>query len=83
MGQEEYVVGKCSQCGEELRVPAHLKEFSCMYCGARLTPADLVEELPPVELSGDPAALMARVHSDILRCVADSPDIRKTIGRRD
>ncbi len=84
MAEEEYIVGKCSQCGEELRVPARLEHFSCMFCGAKLTPADLVEELPPAApLTGDSGELLARVRSDILRCVADYPDIRKQITRRE
>ena len=27
----------CPTCGQELTVPSHLEEFSCLYCGARLT----------------------------------------------
>ena len=81
---EEYLVGKCSKCGEELRVPARLKEFSCMFCGAKLTPEDLVEELPPETApTGDPAALKARVRRDLIRCVSDYPDINKQITRKE
>lgn len=81
MAEDGYIVGKCSQCGEELRVPEHLESFSCMYCGARLTPQDLVEELPPVELSGDPEALMQRVREQILHCITDHLGIRMKINR--
>ena len=83
MSEQEYLVGKCSKCGEELRVPARLKEFSCMFCGAKLTPEDLVEEMPPVEPVGDPVALKERVLRDLVRCVADYPDINKQITRKD
>lgn len=83
MSEQEYIVGKCSKCGEELRVPARLKQFSCMYCGAKLTPEDLVEELPPVELAGDPAALTGKVCEDIIRCLADFPGIHKKITRKE
>ncbi len=27
----------CPQCGKELQIPEELEEFSCLYCGARLT----------------------------------------------
>lgn len=80
MSQQEFISGKCSQCGEELRIPAYLETFSCMYCGARLTPADLVEELlPPVE--GDPEELMERVCRDLLSCVADREELRREVNR--
>jgi len=36
MTEQTMLTGRCPQCGEELHVPAHLKQFSCMYCGARL-----------------------------------------------
>ena len=34
---EEYLSGFCPRCGEALTVPAKLSEFSCMFCGARLS----------------------------------------------
>ena len=83
MSEQEYLVGKCRKCGEELRVPARLESFSCMFCGAKLTPADLVEELPPVELDGDPEALMERVCKDLVRCITDHPGMHKKISRKE
>ena len=83
MREQEYWVGKCSKCGEELRVPVRLKEFSCMFCGAKLTPEDLVDEMPPLEPVGDAAALRERVLRDLIRCVADYPEINKQITRRE
>ena len=81
MAEEEYRVGRCSQCGEEPRGPARLERFSCMFCGAKLPPADLVEELPPI--GGDSAALMDRVRRDLLRCVTEFPGIQHQINRRE
>ena len=46
MAQSELLRGLCPKCGETLEIPAHLKQFSCMYCGARLTPAELKAEIP-------------------------------------
>lgn len=35
------IKGICPKCGEDLEIPGHLQEFSCIYCGARLSPQDL------------------------------------------
>ena len=48
--------GTCPKCGEVLEIPAHLKQFSCLYCGARLSPADLKQEMAPTEANVDGAA---------------------------
>lgn len=39
--EQEFIIGRCPQCGEELKVPTTLERFSCMYCGARLTQQEL------------------------------------------
>ena len=58
MSEQEYIHGFCPQCGEELKVPASLAQFSCMYCGARLTPEELfsspagADSLAPEEALG-------------------------------
>ena len=31
----EKLVGHCPHCGNEIEIPAHLQEFSCLYCGRR------------------------------------------------
>lgn len=31
----EKLIGHCPHCGNEIEIPAHLQEFSCLYCGAR------------------------------------------------
>lgn len=33
--------GMCPKCGRSLQIPGELMEFSCLYCGARLTPGEL------------------------------------------
>lgn len=45
----ESLIGACPLCGETLNIPAHLTEFSCMYCGARLTKEDLAPKLSASE----------------------------------
>lgn len=55
MAQTEMRSGICPKCGEKLEIPVQLKQFSCMYCGARLSLADL--EVPFAEplISSDEA----------------------------
>ena len=56
---EEYLSGFCPRCGEALTVPAKLSEFSCMFCGARLSADELLDTPagPAVSLAPDEAAL--------------------------
>ena len=44
MAQSDLIQGICPKCGEVLEIPSHLKQFSYLYCGARLSPADLVTD---------------------------------------
>ena len=44
MSEQEFVSGFCPKCGERLKVPAKLSQFSCMYCGARLTADELLDK---------------------------------------
>jgi len=83
MSEKEFVSGKCKVCGGELRVPADLEKFSCMYCGAKLTQADLVEELPPVTPAGDLDELTAHFTTHMIDCVAKYPDYRLKISRKE
>ena len=69
MSQQEFITGKCSQCGEELRIPAHLETFSCMYCGARLTPEDAALLDSYIEASKTTADTAARTEA-LLECNA-------------
>ena len=65
MTQEISLTGRCPKCGEALSVPAHLKQFSCMYCGARLSASELVTETDPEPVSavsGEDAAAYYREH---------------------
>ena len=43
MSEQEFLSGFCPKCGESLKVPAKLSQFSCMYCGARLTADELLD----------------------------------------
>ncbi len=83
MSEESYLTGRCPQCGEALRVPERLREFSCMFCGAKLTPDALVDELPPPAPEGDAGALMEQVRARLPRCVTGYPGLHRKINRRE
>ena len=83
MSEERYLTGKCPMCGEALQVPERLKEFSCMFCGEKLTPSQLTADRPEDRPEGDPEALLQRVRESIIHTVADDPVIRQKINRKD
>ena len=49
--EQEFFVGKCPKCMQELKIPVNLEQFSCMYCGARLAKTDLLTGDAPVEIA--------------------------------
>lgn len=55
MSTEEFATGYCPQCGEQLKVPAKLAQFSCMYCGARLALEDLRRSASPCAMAPEEA----------------------------
>lgn len=83
MHDQEYIVGKCSQCGEELRVPTRLESFSCMFCGAKLTPADLKDDMPEPVPVVDAPELIKSVEERILHCVAGYKEMYRKVNRKD
>jgi len=83
MSEKEFVTGRCKVCGGELRVPADLKLFSCMYCGAKLTQADLAETPEPVAPTGNLAALTENFTTHMVDCIVNYPDLRMKISRKE
>jgi hypothetical protein len=84
MSEQEFLTGKCPKCGEELKVPAKLEEFSCLYCGARLTPKDLAAPAEPKEetLPEDEALrLYDEALSELVTCVTGYPGYNQRITR--
>lgn len=43
---ENTTKGFCPECGHMLQIPAELEQFSCLYCGCRLTKEQLLAEPP-------------------------------------
>lgn len=85
MPELDHFTGRCPKCGEELQIPCNLKQFSCMYCGARLAPEELVtEDAPQAQVpiaDGEASAVYYR--ENILRAVADYPGIERELTRND
>ncbi len=54
MEDSRLIPGICPQCGGRLQIPAELRHFSCLYCGARLDLAELLPE--PAQTERVPAA---------------------------
>lgn len=48
----------CPHCGNPILLPAGLTEFSCMYCGVRMTLAQLTSKLPDSQESLEAAAAL-------------------------
>ena len=53
---EEMTTGLCPKCGHALQIPVELEQFSCMYCGERLSRQQLLTE-PGAEVQPLPAAV--------------------------
>lgn len=87
MSEKAYLIGKCPKCMEELRVPEGLSAFSCMYCGARLSPEELILEAPPIAtaLPPDAAQIEAEFESDVaarlVGCVTNYAGYNQKITR--
>lgn len=73
------IEGKCPKCNQMLEIPEELTQFSCMYCGAKLTLEELVTALP----EGDAAQAMAYVHAHLMDCIRSYPDYYQKITKAD
>ncbi len=82
MTDQDFLTGTCPKCGETLQIPGGLKQFSCLYCGARLAPEELVtdEQKAPVP-AGDGKEDAAFYRDHILRAVADYTGMERQVTR--
>ena len=62
MAQNEMRSCTCPKCGETLEIPAQLKQFSCLYCGVRLSLSDLDASAPADPLISGEEAQQARAY---------------------
>ena len=68
---EQMTTGRCPKCGRELNIPAELEDFSCMYCGARLTQADLCPQEEQALSADEQAESFAHATSRLGWCVTN------------
>lgn len=70
---------RCPNCNQLLEIPTGLERFSCLYCGASLTLAELTEPVP----EGDYEAAMEFVHAHLMDCIRNYPDYDRKITKKD
>ncbi len=63
--------GLCPKCGKRLQIPGELTEFSCLYCGARLSSYELITE---VQRSADAGQEYEVFAQKALHAAVDFPD---------
>lgn len=85
MTQTDFLHGKCPKCGEDLQVPAHLKQFSCMFCGARLTPDEIAPPPAPVSavMDEDVSEYVAYYREHVLEVITCDPKLYLKVNRAD
>ena len=82
MAQREMKQGRCPKCQEVLEIPANLTEFSCMYCGERLTQEMLLPVTAPVDTTTvDGKAAAAFYHNHVLKAIIDYQGIEKEMTK--
>ena len=73
----EQITLTCPACGREIQVPAELREFSCVYCGAKHRMAELLTPKAPAD-----EADRAFAEEHLLDCVRDFPNWYKQFNRK-
>ena len=83
MAHNALIKGVCPKCGEMLEIPGHLKQFSCLYCGARLSPAEILAELAgPVSTPAVDGETAYRFYCDhILEAIVNYPGIERQLTK--
>ena len=81
MSQTELLHGYCPKCDEPLDVPAHLQEFSCLYCGARLSPAELKAAPTPITVTEESRQAAEYYRAHILETITAYTGIEKEVAR--
>ena len=80
--EQEFILGKCPKCMQELKVPASLAEFSCMYCGARLAQADLLTDAEAAPAAPDETAFSAALEG-LSGCIRNYRGYHKRVTKTD
>ena len=85
MTQTDFLQGKCPNCGEDLQIPSHLKQFSCMFCGTRLTPDDIATVPAPAETyaAEDLSEFAAYYRAHVLELITFDSKLYLKVNRAD
>lgn len=75
MSEQNFKTVVCPECGAELQIPQQLTEYSCMYCGARLS------DSVPQPLDEASAEELEAVYAALISCVTGYPDYNQKITR--
>lgn len=84
MAQDDRIRGVCPHCGEALEIPAHLKQFSCMYCGTRLSADALQPEqqkAKPVVSSTEANEAATYYKAHILQTITNHKGIERQLNK--
>ncbi len=82
MANNEMRTGICPHCKEALEVPAHLEQFSCLYCGSRLAPSDFEAPISAKAPTKDQGAEAAAVYrSRILEVMTEYKNIEQSLSK--
>ena len=79
MSQQEMITVQCTGCGHTLQIPEGLDEFSCLYCGARMTKQNLPAPVPPSEAE----AALSYYKDHILDVIRNHLGIEKMVTGKD
>ena len=77
--EQAFFTAICPKCGAELQIPDQLAEFSCMYCGARLSRAEL-ERQDTVDMEAAAADYAAALPA-LAGCITRYPGYQRKIVR--
>lgn len=80
---ESILTGRCPECGKELQIPAELSAFSCLYCGARLTPAQLRTGDAPAPDAAEQQAAYDHAVQRLAWCITNFPGYHRKITRNE
>lgn len=75
------IKGKCPNCGKALELPEELEEFSCLYCGSRMTMENFVAFNSKVQEAVDWEADPEYVRLHLIDAVKKYPRYFEKIGR--
>lgn len=83
MDEKAFLEGICPKCRNTIQIPHGLDSFSCVYCGARLTPAQLLSQEETGGESLDAQALQEELAKAIPEAITSYPNVFKHVTKED